>query len=108
MSKGKGEIGDIFDQALKEGNEAALIHGISKNIGWAFKSKTEVVALQGADILAWEALHDIRRVHCANPGEARRKSFEVLISGPMDRSYHDRDSLRRFVHYVRTKTSATW
>src|SRR5215472_6047308 len=41
MSKGKGEINAIFEEALKEGNEQALVHGISRDAGWSFESKSK-------------------------------------------------------------------
>jgi hypothetical protein len=107
MSKGAGEINAIFEKALKEGDEAALIHGISRDAGWSFQSKTKVVPLQGADILAWEALYHMQKAFLAR-GKTERKSFQALIETAMDPGYHDCDTLRKWVAHVRARTNATW
>jgi hypothetical protein len=108
MSKGRGEINAIFEEALREGDDAALIHGISTDAGWSFHSKKEKIPLQGADILAWEALYHMRKVFLDRRQDARRRSFEALLNGPMDPGYHDTDSLRAWVEHVRRRTRATW
>jgi hypothetical protein len=108
MSKGTGEINAIFEQALKEGDEKALAHGISRNVGWSFENKSKFIPLQAADILAWGALYHMRRVVSARCEKARRKSFQALTERLTEGGYHDSDSMRRWVAYVRARTSATW
>jgi hypothetical protein len=108
MSKGKGEINAIFEKALNEGDEQALVHGISREAGWSFQSKSEVVPLQAADVLAWESLHDMRSVFLAGRGEARRKSFQALLEGPIYRGFHDAQTLRDWVRHVKERTNASW
>lgn len=108
MSKGKGEIDAIFEEALEEGDEKALVHGISRDAGWSFQSKAEVLPLQGSDILAWEALYDLRKVYLALCEKARRKSFQALIAGPIEGGFHDSGTLPNWVAHVRARTNATW
>jgi hypothetical protein len=108
MSKGAGEINAIFEQALKEGDEKALAHGISREVGWSFENKSKFIPLQAADILAWEALYHMRRVFLAHSQTARRKSFQALSERLTEGGYHDSDSMRKWVAHVRARTNATW
>ncbi len=108
MSKGKGEINAVFEEALKEGDEKALVHGISRDAGWSFQSKAKVLPLQGADILAWEALHYMQKYFLPDVKEEPRKSYGALIEKAMDRGYHDRETLRKWVAHVKEKTGGLW
>lgn len=57
VSKGKGEIDEVFNRALAENAESALAEmGILPN-GWSFEDKAQFIPIQAADILAWEALY---------------------------------------------------
>lgn len=106
LTKGRGEIDAIFNEALKEGDSRALAHGISREAGWSFQSKARVLPLQGADILAWESLYYMRKVYLGN-GKMRR-SFQALLDGPVERGFHDGNTLRKLVAHVKARTNATW
>jgi hypothetical protein len=107
MSKGKGEVNAVFDSLLEEGDEAALVHGVYKN-GWSFESKEAVWPLQAADILAWESLHHMRKVRLAKQPEELRASYAELMKIPTGKGIHDRETLRRWVEHIRTRTGGRW
>ena len=96
MSKGKGEINAVFEEALREGDEKALLHGISRDAGWSFESKDKTLPLQAADILAWETLHYMQKTYLPSGKDPMRKSYRALV-GISEPGYHSRDTLRRFV-----------
>lgn len=107
MSKGKGEINAVFEEALKEGEEKALLHGIYKG-GWSFQDKAQVTPLQASDILAWESLRYVQKVYLPEPRskEAPRKSYIALTEGPTDLGYHSRETLRNLIAAVQEKLRA--
>jgi hypothetical protein len=108
LSKGKGEINQVFEAALKEGAEKALLHGVSRDAGWSFQSKAKILPLQAADILAWESLHYMQKVFLPEEKEKPRKSYLALLEKPLGRSYHDGESLRRWVAAVKERTGGRW
>jgi hypothetical protein len=101
LTKGKGEIDAIFEAALKEGDEQALTHGISRDIGWSFQDKAKILPLQAADMLAWESLHYMQKVSLAETPETPRKSFAALTERTTDRGFHNRESLRQLIAWVK-------
>jgi len=107
MSKGKGEINAVFEEALREGDEQALLHGISRDPGWSFESKGTTLPLQAADILAWETLHYMQKVYLPDVKETIRKSYSALIK-ISDRGYHNRETLRKLVAHIKNRTGGTW
>lgn len=106
LTKGKGEIDAIFEDALEEGDEQALVHGISRDAGWSFQNKAIVLPLQGADILAWEGLYYMKNSYVS--GAKMRKSFKTLLDGPVQEGLHDGNSLRKWVAHVRERTGEHW
>jgi hypothetical protein len=107
MSKGKGEINAVFEEALKEGDEKALLHGISRDVGWSFESRDTTLPLQAADIFAWETLHYMQKLYLTGLKEPVRKSYTALIE-ISDRGYHNRESLREFVAEIKDRTGGMW
>jgi Protein of unknown function (DUF3800) len=103
LSKGKGEITAMFDEALREGDERALLHGISKQAGWSFSSKEQVWPLQAADIFAWETLHYMQKSYLPQIKETPRKSYAALVSSNTAHGLHDRESLRRWIAHLRQR-----
>jgi hypothetical protein len=100
MTKGSGEINAIFEHALEEGPEKALLHGISREVGWSFQSKSQVLPLQAADILAWESLHYMQRVFLPEIKEKSRKSYDAITETSTVRGYHNRESLRKLIEHL--------
>jgi Protein of unknown function (DUF3800) len=107
MSTGTGEINAVFEQALEEGDEKALAHGISKSTGWSFEDKAVTLPLQAADILAWETLRHMNKVYLPDVKEPMRKSYQSLteISDP---GFHNRATLRAFVEHIKNRTGGAW
>jgi hypothetical protein len=100
MTKGHGEIIDVFERALEEGAETALSsQGIYPG-GWSFQDKAEVLPLQAADILAWESMHFMQKVYLPEVKEKPRKSYLALIENCMDAGYYDRQALKKYVAHV--------
>ena len=107
MSKGSGDINSVFEEALKDGEQPALQFGISRNVGWSFRSKADIWPLQAADILAWESLYYMKKVFLPKSSVSPRGSYRALQDMPMGRGYHDRDSLRSLIAHLRSKITAT-
>ena len=105
ISKGTGDIGAVFEMALKEGDEQALVHGISRETGWSFQSKAVILPLQAADILAWEALRHMQKVYLPESKQSPRKSYLALVERAMDKGYHDRETLRNWVAHLRSRSA---
>jgi hypothetical protein len=103
LSKGRGEIAAVFEEALKEGSEKALAHGITRETGWSFRNKAEVLPLQAADIFAWEALRHMQKVHLPEIKENPRKSYAALVDRASDEGFHNKESLRKWIGYLRDR-----
>jgi hypothetical protein len=98
-----GEINAVFETALKEGYEKALLeHGICRD-GWSFQDKANVLPLQAADMLAWESLHYMQKTFLPAIKEEPRNSYRAFNYSSMDRGYHDRESLRALVTHIKNK-----
>lgn len=99
MTKGSGEIDDVFRRHLKEGSAKDL--GLFKG-GWGFYDKGVVLPLQAADILAWETLWHMRNVVVSRTKKTPRKSFQSFLKNmPFDCGWHDNESLKSlYAHWV--------
>jgi hypothetical protein len=83
VSKGKGEIDEVFNRSLAENAESALSDtGIVRG-GWSFEDKAQFIPIQAADILAWEALYFVAKL-CLSP------SLPAMVTGTPSVSYWPR------------------
>lgn len=101
MSKGKGEIINIFDTAMEQGRGAELIDfGIAKD-GWSFADKAGIVQLQGADICAWETLRFLTHTFLRPKLQQQpmRKSLATLYKNPLHLHLHNEDTLRELINW---------
>jgi hypothetical protein len=106
MTKGKGEIIDIFDAALKGGGRELEDFGIYKDC-WSFADKAGIVQLQGADICAWEMLrftnHTFRPVSKPQP---MRRSLAVMYKNPLILHLHNEQTLAELIRWESEKNQA--
>jgi hypothetical protein len=103
MTKGSGEIVQIFEQSLTEGKEQALTFGISKD-GYSFQDRAGVLPLQAADILARETLRHMQAIVLAPEGKKRpiRRSFVDILRTPHGDGWHDRQTLTSLASHWRS------
>lgn len=101
MSKGKGEIINIFDTAAEQGRGAELRDfGMHKDC-WSFADKAAIVQLQGADICAWETLRFLTNTFL-RPKERKqqmRKSLAVLYKNPLYLHLHNEQTLTELIRW---------
>jgi len=102
MSKGKGEINAVFERVLSEGADQAQAFGINKG-GWSFQSKSAVLPLQAADILAWESYNYMQKVYLPEIKQPIRKSFLALTDRAFENAYHRRETLKALVRDLQAK-----
>jgi hypothetical protein len=102
MSKGKGEINAVFERVLSEGAEQMQAFGVAKG-GWSFQSKSAVLPLQAADILAWESYNYMQKTYLPEIKQPMRKSFEVLTEKAFENAYHRRDTVKALVKDLEAK-----
>lgn len=103
VSKGKGEIDAVFNRALSESAEGSLRDMGLTPAGWSFQDKAQFVPLQAADILAWEALHFMRKASVYRENFIPRRSYVELREIPGMHKYYDAPSLGKLVEHLRTK-----
>lgn len=101
MSKGKGEIINIFDATAKVGHGLELRDfGMTKDC-WSFADKAGIVQLQGADICAWETLRYLTNTFL-RPRERQqpmRKSLAVLYKNPLYLHLHNEGTLKELIEW---------
>jgi len=103
MTKGAEENNSVFEMVLKEGAKKALDgQGIYRD-GWLFQNKAEVLPLQAADFLAWEALHYMLKVYLPDAKERERRSYRELNEVPMDAGFHNRETQRDWLAHVKER-----
>jgi len=104
MSKGKGEIDQVFEHHLAGGKQAAMLAGISIG-GWSFQDHRIVLPLQAADILAWETLWHMQKVVLPKEADKKphRRSYSALLGMPHEEAFHDQESIRRLVQHWKAK-----
>jgi hypothetical protein len=103
LSKGRGDIDDMFNVLVKGGDDAMKRYGIYKDC-WSFHDKAQVTQLQAADIWAWEnykyAVDSFFPRHNGNPSKPPRRSYLALNASPCKVKYHVRESLQELVRQV--------
>lgn len=103
LSKGKGEIDELMDRGLSGGDLAMKVYGIHRG-GWSFQDKSVVIQLQAADIWAWENYK--YTIDSFLPAKADKKpmrqSFIALKRVPHVIRLHDKESLIRLAHRMKT------
>jgi hypothetical protein len=103
-SKGNGELNDLFISAVGPENraDAYLKVGIKKN-GWTFARKEDAVALQSADILAWETYKHMKDSVLARNKKQMRASFKSMVEAPSMNRFFNKKTLREIVEKARSR-----
>jgi len=97
MTKGHGEIGDLFSDLVHD--PAGDYFGIHEG-GWSFQSKKRFLPLQSADILACEAYRYMRD-HVIGKDRTKEPLFQSSVKVPILRpQFFDYDSLVEFASVV--------
>jgi len=101
LSKGKGEIDAVFERSLSDSSEGALADvGIVRG-GWSFEDKSKFIPIQAADLLAWEALHFMKKFSIYNDQFKPRRSYMELTQIPGMHKYYDGPSLTNLVESIK-------
>jgi hypothetical protein len=103
VSRGRGEIDEVFNRSLEENPAGALADSGIVRGGWSFENKAEFIPIQAADILAWEALHHMRKFSTHGDQFVPRKSYVELTKIPGMFKYYDRDALGRLAEGIRQR-----
>jgi hypothetical protein len=105
VSKGKGEIDEVFNRSLSENAESALSDSGIERGGWSFQDKSQFIPIQAADVLAWEALHHMKKFSTHGDQFKPRRSYLELQKIPGMYKYYDKPSLAELVAHLKSKTA---
>lgn len=103
VSKGRGEIDEVFNRALSENADSALSDMGIVPKGWSFEDKAQFIPIQAADILAWEALHFMKQSSVYGDQFKPRRSYLELLKIPGMHKYYDKPSLGKLVAHLKSK-----
>ncbi len=98
-NQGKGEIMTVMDIAISNSEKEAKATGISPLTGYSFESKTSILPLQAADILAWTILQQMhQRLSRRKINWIADLAWQELASfrGTLDASFFTEPQLRHW------------
>ena len=94
MGKGKGEIIDVMDKAVKKSSQDAEKDGVVALSGYSFEDKKLNLPLQAADILAWTSFQYTQYLAVRRPlSWIAREALDLVQKSPLKNKIYDRDSL---------------